>query len=337
VTEPTLPSVTIVIEWENAIDAEERWACRAMAALAQELAAVSPRMQRKPEVAYLYDPKLVDPNVIPRIIAKAAPTLGDVAEVSVTAAPGLSYYRLKNYGVAHADTDLSILLDSDAAPEPGWLEGMIIPFADPSVMAVGGITVLAHDDLLSRTLALSWIFGLAEERKATAGKRGIYANNTAVRTTFFRDNPFPDLRAFKKQCVFWLDHIGRQGHRYIRTADALTIHAPHPSYKFMLWRAWMTGLDRDFQGYHMRDLSRIGRLGYAVSVAAGKIVRGWSRIIRKRKTVDLPLWQVPAAMLISLTFALVAFTGQLGSALFRSHGALPAGYGKAAAGRIQRA
>ena len=214
---------------------------------------------------------------------------------------------------------------------------LIAPFADPSVMAVGGITVLAHDDLLSRTLALSWIFGLAEEREATAGERGIYANNTAVRTAFFRDNPFPDLRAFKKQCVFWLDHIGKAGHRYVRTADALTIHAPHPSYKFMLWRAWMTGLDRDFHGYHMKGFSRIGRLGYAVTIVVGKIARSWLRIIRKRKTVDLPLWQVPAAMLISLAFALVAFAAQLGSALFRSHGALPDGYGRAAAVRIQRA
>ena len=44
------------------------------------------------------------------------------------------------------------MLDSDAAPQPGWLENLIAPFADPEVMAVGGFTVLGYDDLLSQGL-----------------------------------------------------------------------------------------------------------------------------------------------------------------------------------------
>ena len=59
------------------------------------------------------------------------------------------------------------MLDSDAAPQPGWLENLIKPFADPKIMAVGGFTVLGYDDLLSKTFALGWIFDLREERTKT--------------------------------------------------------------------------------------------------------------------------------------------------------------------------
>ena len=45
-----LPPVTIVIEWENAIDVEDKWTKEAMAALERELAAVGPRMAAKPRV-----------------------------------------------------------------------------------------------------------------------------------------------------------------------------------------------------------------------------------------------------------------------------------------------
>jgi hypothetical protein len=323
-----LPTVTIVIEWENAIDTEDKWAQHAVAALQDDLAVVAPRMAGKPAVTYLYDENKVDPRAIRRVIDAAAPRLGEIAELEILPTPGLSYYQLKNFGVARARTELTIMLDSDAAPQPGWLENMIAPFVDPSIMAVGGITVLAHDDLFSRTLALTWIFRLAEEREATARIHGIYANNTAVRTAIFRANPFPPLKAFKKQCVFWLGRITAQGHRYVRVPDALTIHAPHPGYRFMIWRAWMTGLDRDFKGYHTMTLSRAGRIAYAFTSFAKGLARAWLRIIRKRRSVDMPIWQVPPAMAIAFTFFSVVFVGQLAGAVGRSHEDLPGGYGQ---------
>ena len=321
--EARLPPATIVIEWENAIDTEDRWAQRAVAALQRELELVGPRMAGRPAVTYLYDETKVDPRAIWRNIEAGAPRLGEVAELEVLPTAGLSYYELKNFGIARAKTELSIMLDSDAAPQPGWLEGMIRPFEDPSIMAVGGITVLGHEDLLSRTMALSWIFGLAEEAEKTASEAGIYANNTAVRTAFLRANPFPKLKAFKKACTFWLRSIRARGHGYVRVADAMTVHAPHPGWRFIIWRAWMTGLDRDFHGFHMITRSRLGRIGYACRFFAREVVRSWSRIIRKRRSVDLPAWQVPAAMAIAFGFFAIIFTAQFVSAVGRGHEVLP--------------
>lgn len=318
-----LPPVTIVIEWENAIDVEDDWTEKAMAGLQRELESIATRSPVKPHVTYLYNEKAVDPQAIRRVIAKAAPRLAELAELEILATPGLTYYKLKNFGISRSTTDISIMLDSDASPQPGWLVGLLKPFADPSIMAVGGFTVLGYDDLLSKTFALSWIFDLADEREKTIKRHKIHANNCAVRTDFFRANPFPDLPAFKKQCGFWLRDLSSRGHRYIRTADAMTVHAPHPGYKFLVWRAWTTGMDRDFQGFHTVSHSRLRRLGYAFRYFAKKVRRSWSNIINKGSKVDLPVWQRPAAMAISLGFYFIALIGQLVSASTRDFGPLP--------------
>jgi Glycosyl transferase family 2 len=322
-TAKSLPAVTIVIEWENAIDVEDKWTRAAMAALEREIADVAPRMAAKPRIMYLYDKKAVDPAVIENALASTAPHLKDLAELEVIPTDGLTYYKLKNYGISRANTELSIMLDSDAAPQPGWLENLLKPFADPDIMAVGGFTVLGYDDLLSKTFALSWIFDLREERTKTVKREKIHANNCAVRTDFFRENPFPDLPAFKKQCGFWLRDLSARGYRYTRTADAMTVHAPHPGYKFLAWRAWTMGMDRDYQAFQTATKSRLGRLGFAFKFFGGKVGKSWWRIWRRGNAVDLPIWQRPAAMAIIFGFYGVGLAGEIGSALTRSFEPLP--------------
>ena len=318
-----LSPVTIVIEWENAIDVEDKWTGVAMAALEREIAEVGPRMSAKPRIMYLYNKDTVDPTIIDRTLAAVAPRLKDLADVEVIPTEGLTYYKLKNYGIARSKTDISVMLDSDAAPQPGWLENLLKPFADPEIMAVAGFTYLAHEDLLSRTMALSWIFDLPDEGKRTVKRHKMHPNNAAVRTDFFRENPFPDLPAFKKQCGFWLRDLSARGYRYTRTADAMTVHAPHPGYKFLAWRAWTMGTDRDYQAFQTATKSRLGRLGFAFKFFGGKVGKSWWRIWARGRAVDLPVWQRPAAMAIILAFYGVGLAGEIGSALTRSFEPLP--------------
>jgi hypothetical protein len=312
-----LPPVTIVIEWENAIDVDDKWTRAAMSALERELAAVRTKMSAKPRVTYLYDKNAVAAGTIEQTLASAAPKLRDCADVEIVPTDGLTYYKLKNFGIGRAKTDISIMLDSDAAPQPGWLDGLLKPFVDPEMMAVGGFTVLGYDDFLSKTFALSWIFDLEGERDKTVKRQKIHANNCAVRTEFFRQHPFPDLPAFKKQCGFWLRDLSARGFKYSRTADAMTVHAPHPGYKFLAWRAWTMGLDRDYQAFQTGTRSRIGRFGYAFEFFGGKVGKSWGRIVAKGGQVDLPAWQRPAAMLVTFAFYGVSLVAEIGSALTR--------------------
>src|SRR5690349_11401525 len=94
-TSANLPPVTIVIEWENAIDVEDKWTRIAMAALERELASVAPRMSAKPRVTYLYDKNAVAAGTIERALETTAPKLRDYADVEIVPTDGLTYYKLK--------------------------------------------------------------------------------------------------------------------------------------------------------------------------------------------------------------------------------------------------
>lgn len=322
-TEQTkLPPVTILIEWENAQDVADLWVRRALTALQEELERQSGICAEPPRVMYLYNRHAVTEAHIRREIAEAAPRLEQVSRIELVPTDGLTYYKLKNYGVSLTTTELVVMLDSDAAPQPGWLPGLLKPFADPEVMAVGGFTVLGYNNLVSKVMALSWIFNLRSEREQTLKRHKIHANNCAFRTAFFQQNPWPDLPAFKKQCGFWIRDIERRGIKWVRTVDAMTVHAPQPGIPFLTWRAWTAGLDRDFQGAHTISMAKGRRVLFAFEFWARKCWRATRRIVGKRQEVDLPLWQVPAALLLAYGYYTIVLTAQLWSALTQSFGPL---------------
>lgn len=314
-----LPPVTILIEWENALDVEAYWSHRAMQAFEAELERCSNNMSAPPRVMYLYDQSKVTAQDIRDTMTKVAPRLSVLCALELVPTPGLTYYKLKNYGVQQTTTELVVMLDSDAAPQPGWLPGLLQPFEDPDMMAVAGFTVLGHNNLLSKVMALIWTFNLPSEREITLRRKKLHANNCAFRTAFFRANPWPDLPAFKKQCGFWLSDIDRRGIKWARTVEAMTVHAPQPGISFLIWRAWTSGRDNDFKTYHTGSSSRLGRLGSAVRFWQKKCWRSTRRIVTKGHEVHLPVWQIPAALLLAYGYRTISFAGQLISALTRSY------------------
>jgi hypothetical protein len=95
----TLPPVTIVIEWENAIDVEDKWTRAAMAALERELADVGSRMAARPRVTYLYDKGAVPAGTIEKALEATAPRLSELADVEIVPTEGLTYYNSRISGL----------------------------------------------------------------------------------------------------------------------------------------------------------------------------------------------------------------------------------------------
>lgn len=323
-TEERFAPITILIEWENAQDVADLWVRKALTALQDELQREHDRFAQPPRVMYLYDETAVGPEHIRAEIAVAAPKLEEICDLELVPAPGLSYYKLKNFGVQRTETELVAMVDSDAAPEPGWLAGLLKPFDDPEVMAVGGFTVLGYNSFLSKVLALTWIFNLRSERDETLKRHKIHANNCAFRTAFFKQNPWPDLPAFKKQCGFWIRDIEKRNIKWVRTADAMTVHAPWPGVAFLLWRAWTAGLDRDYQGAQTVSQSHLRRLAFAFQFWLKKCRRATRRILRKGGEVELPVWQRPFGLLVAWGYFTILLTAQIYAALTRSYMPLPA-------------
>ena len=114
-----LPPVTILIEWENAQDVEDRWVRRAVVALQDELERQRDRVAEPVRVLYLFDAGKVSAAEIERQIDDAAPRLKQVARVEFQPTPGLTYSKLiAGLKKAQVILDRKVLADlavSDAA------------------------------------------------------------------------------------------------------------------------------------------------------------------------------------------------------------------------------
>jgi hypothetical protein len=309
-----LAEVTIVIEWENPRDVGSVWTDRAMRSLAEELAREGAVASDKPTVLYLFDTEVLDEASVRRSIARSAPELDELASLRVIPTPGLTYYQLKNHGVALTETPYVILLDSDVSPQPGWLRGLLRPFEDPQIMAVSGVTSLESHDLISRTMALIWIFDLPSEHENSRGEPNVHANNSAFRTRFFQENPFPNTLAFKKQCGLWLADILERGFGFERTPEAYCRHAPHSGLRFVLWRGIQSGFDRDIKAA-LEDKGRLARIATAARVWIKKTWRSTRRILVNRREVDMPFYEVPAALLVAWLYTFCLAAAQATSAI----------------------
>lgn len=309
-----LDSITIAVEWENPRDVGTRFTDRALAALDAEIAREQKRSPGRPSVLFLYDENAIDPESIRRGLARSCPALEGRATVRIVPTDGLTYYQLKNRGAELAGTPFTILLDSDACPQPGWLRGLLAPFSDAAMMAVSGVTSLEPLDLISRTMAMIWIFDLPSEHPRSRGRIQMHANNFAVRTAFFTANPFPNTPAFKKQCGLWLADVTERGFGFLRTPEALVLHAPHSGFVFILWRAVQAGLDRDAKA-KLEGRGRLARLAYAAQVFFKKNFRAARRIVAHHREVGLPAWQIPLSIAIGWSYYSTLAGAQLVSAI----------------------
>ena len=71
--------------------------------------------------------------------------------------------RGRTTGVELASTEIVAFLDDDAAAEPDWIERLLAPFADPSVVAVGGAPLPVYGKPRPRWFPpeFDWVFGCA--------------------------------------------------------------------------------------------------------------------------------------------------------------------------------
>jgi hypothetical protein len=312
-----LPAITLAVEWDNAADVEPHWVERHLRALADELMRCRSRFAALPIVTMLHDPARVSEHSIRTRVAQHAPKLEDVARVDVRPLPGADYYGLKTAGIAAAETELVVLVDSDTAPQPGWLDALLAPFSDPAVVAVAGFTTIAWHDLVSRVCALAWVYHLPSEADVPARKNAMHTNNLALRRNYFRAHPWSWPRGGKKGGAQFLRDVEANGRRWLRAPNARLLHAPHKSALHFCLRGWTAGVDQDWSARNKVGRSRSARAAYALRHFARNARRALVRVVTKRREVGLPAWQVPAAVGLALAHWSATLARQLVCALRR--------------------
>jgi GT2 family glycosyltransferase len=124
----------------------------------------------------------------PGLLQRARATLGDDVRVLPNAyRQGLSGAR--NTAVAAAGGDVVVFLDDDAAARPGWLRALLAPYADPEVVAVGGVAHPRFPGARPSMLPgeLDWVVGCTYTGQPTeqAEVRNLMGCNMSLRREAF--------------------------------------------------------------------------------------------------------------------------------------------------------
>ncbi|HEU0317998.1 MAG TPA: glycosyltransferase, partial [Solirubrobacteraceae bacterium] len=123
---PTAPVSVIVCGYTL-----ERWDALIAGVRSLGVQTVRPR-----EVVFVVDH---NPELLARARERLPPELPEVRVVASRGRPGLSGAR--NTGVAVSHGEIVAFLDDDAVAEPEWIECLVAPYREPTVMATGGLCV----------------------------------------------------------------------------------------------------------------------------------------------------------------------------------------------------
>lgn len=234
-----MSGVSVIVEWETALDANESRGVRCLEALHREL-----RDAAAAELIICFDARQATRDSVLDALREAGGEWPCRVEV-VQVADGLDYYGKKNHGFSVSTGDIVVFLDSDIIPEPGCLANLVAPFSDFRKSVVVGRTHLDTASVWQRAVALFWIFETraAAELRPT---RRLLSNSVAFRRAVFRQFPFRQRPTFRGPCSELAATLIAHG---IVLWEQTAARASHPAPKNpaeFLKRAFYAGTDQWF-------------------------------------------------------------------------------------------
>lgn len=305
-------NVSVVLEWENVLLAEDSRCFLMLRRLREQLDDVHGRV----ELIVLFNPEQVGGEAIESALKANLDfdRSGSNAELILEEAKGKHYYELKNQGAARARGEVVVYIDSDVVPEDHWLKEISRYFFErPDVAVVAGHTYISCESLPQKAFALGWFFPLrVSVDEFSQNKPKFYANNVAFRRDIIRKHPFPDMPTgvTRGACTRLARDLDAAGVR-IWTNTAARVHHPPPSdLGHYFTRAFAHGRDNVVRWSNAGNAS--GRMiRRSLEWSAKRIARSARRTIHQHRRVDLPAWQIPAAFGIMLSFYCLALFGSI--------------------------
>jgi len=236
------PSFSIIIEWENTLQTDERWLARVMLQrLCKQILQILEKIS-KAEIIIVYDPKEIERSAVEKFVLKPLSPCMSVINLKLIPAQRLHYYEMKNLGAKNNSNDLILFTDSDVIPDDGWLVGFLDSFERDDVHVIGGNTYIALDNLLKRIFALVWFMPLPDVDHIYE-KLHFSANNVAFRRKIFDAHQFPNLAQFHGQCDALISELISSNIKIYRQPKCKVSHPmPETIRQFVTWSLSL-GLD----------------------------------------------------------------------------------------------
>ena len=189
-----LPTVSIIVEWSNALLTEADRPARMMQALHDQAEKLASAQGSDPEpglfpleVLVCFDGSQVDGQAISQMAPLAAPGRHGAIDVRHCDFAGAEYYDLKNLGSKQAGGQLFLFLDSDVVPENDWLENLWNSFFDPAHAVVAGLSYIDPVNLYAKATALNWVFDVSPDWRDIKPSKHFWANNVCFRREVLRE------------------------------------------------------------------------------------------------------------------------------------------------------
>lgn len=310
-------TVSVILEWENALRSGEDRASDMLRELGAQLAERrmildSATSSSRWELISVFDPLCITEAAVREAVERSLDAETLSLDCIYLPAPSADYYAMKNLGVERANGIIVVLLDSDVVPDQGWLAELLRPFESPVVSIVSSACYIEPRGLVRKVLALIWVF---EPRGAGSGLRIVgdrwsnstaIANSTAYRREVFLSNPFDDSSGTARgSCARQVARFRAMGIPVFRNYRARLNH-PAP-----------VGL----VAFPERSIAR-GRdvmLGRGWLRMVGSELRRGTRLFHMRSAVGLSVWQLPAALFVAFAWWGFMLTGAIATKVAPSY------------------
>lgn len=291
-------SLTIVVEWENAIIADQSRALQMLSCIGRELRELGPEHFSGVEIISGYDPTGIRLEVIEGMLRQGLGVIPwiDIRNIPL---PGRDYYQMKNECAAESRGEIVLLLDSDVIPAPRSLKKLIEAFEDSEVQICASAVHLANGSLLEKTLALIWAYELPSAEIGIKKIGSFFVSCVAYRRGVLLKFPYPSSGGTARaSCAAHVRELRAAGIPMHRRVDAHIEHpAPKGFYEFVE-RALARG----------RDKVLASRKPFWKNVVL-EIKRGLGMITKRHKLVGIRSYQLPSVLVVSSAWWLLLMAG----------------------------
>jgi len=303
------PTLSVVIEWENARNAKKARGAEMLRRLFAQLTAINNCFPAAPEVVVVHD---TDDGSAEQILAEVAGKQPSVHFLVRTCpCADLDYYDQKNLGAREARGEVILFVDSDVIPEDGWLKALLDCYVEEGCDAVAGATYIHGQSLYDRAFALFWFFPTEGDCRALSRgqSRFFFANNVLFRAAAF--HPYPEAPLVRTRWSLLADLMLKSGQSIIFEPRARTRHPAPNGVKHFVYRALCEGQDcaQYERPWYQKFLSALRRLGANMARSSTKIAAG-------HRDVGLNWPGTLGAMVIAFTYYGFAFCGEVVTVVF---------------------